>query len=115
MFINHYEYKDKCKIVKAGNSISPERVNRYVESITEMAGLGKWTPHSLRHSNISIKLLNGIPIKIVADETGHYDPSVTLKIYAHFLKTHNTKSADMMDKLFADKISAEVISFTEAK
>ncbi len=44
------------------------------------------TPHGLRHTFASLLLADGIPVPEVSTYLGHKDCSVTLKIYAHFVR-----------------------------
>lgn len=59
----------------------------------------KVAPHSLRHTNITILLRNGVSAKIVAKWAGHANPAVTLSTYAHFLDEDENVSADCIDKI----------------
>ncbi len=43
------------------------------------------TIHGLRHTYCSILLSQNIPIQTVSKYMGHSDPTVTLKVYAHFI------------------------------
>ena len=45
------------------------------------------TPHGLRHTFASLLLADRRPVTEVAYLMGHKDSSVTLKVYAHFVRT----------------------------
>ena len=46
----------------------------------------KHTSHSLRHTHASNLLMNNCPLVQVAMRLGHADPSITLRVYSHFLE-----------------------------
>ena len=47
-------------------------------------------------------LLAGVPVHVVAARLGHADPSVTLRVYAHVIRSAETLAAD----IFAQTIRA---------
>ncbi|MDM8125285.1 tyrosine-type recombinase/integrase [Mediterraneibacter glycyrrhizinilyticus] len=64
------------------------------------AGLpAKATPHSLRHTNATLQIANGVPLTTVAGNLGHADSATTTKIYAHAIQSAAAASAQMMDDL----------------
>ena len=68
-----------------GGPLDPDRVNRTVQKLARHAGaeydsegnikpgtgLGKWTPHELRHSVASLLIAQGVPLKVVSETLGH--------------------------------------------
>jgi integrase len=57
-------------------------------------GLAHIPPHSLRHTNITLQLLAGVPIKAVSQRVGHASENITLNIYTHLSKDDDKKAAD---------------------
>ena len=55
--------------------------------------------HSLRHSNITIQLAAGIPIKTVSARAGHSSTKVTADIYAHMIKSSDREAANVLDSI----------------
>jgi integrase len=51
---------------------------------------------------LSTSLLAGVPVHVVAARLGHADPSVTLRVYAHVIRSAETLAAD----IFAQTIRA---------
>ena len=45
--------------------------------------------------------LAGVPVHIVAARLGHADPAITLRVYAHVIRTAETAAADIFAQ--ADK------------
>ena len=52
--------------------------------------------HSLRHTYASLLLAQGTPITEVSYYLGHSSPVVTMKVYAHWLKTVKTDSVNKL-------------------
>jgi integrase len=53
--------------------------------VLDKAGLHRRGPHQMRHSFASLLLQAGAPITFVSQQLGHKDPSITLRVYAHWL------------------------------
>ncbi len=59
--------------------------------------------HDLRHIHAPTLLLSGVPVHVVAARLGHADPAITLRVYAHVIRTAETAAAD----IFAEAVKAE--------
>jgi len=80
-----------------GQPIEPDAFSRRFRSVAKRAEMPPKTRlHDLRHSAAVLMLTQGVPIHIVSGRLGHANPSITLRIYAHFLPS-------------ADKLAAEII------
>ena len=57
------------------------------------------TPHArLRdrsHLDATTLLLSGVPVHVVAVRLGHADPAITLRVYAHVIRTAEAAAADI--------------------
>lgn len=51
--------------------------------------------HDLRHVHATTLLLAGVPVHVVAARLGHADPAITLKVYAHVIRTAEASAADI--------------------
>ncbi|MGW4791143.1 tyrosine-type recombinase/integrase [Nonomuraea sp. NPDC004297] len=58
--------------------------------------------HNLRHIHATLLLLAGVPVHVVAARLGHADPAITLRVYAHVIRSAETAAADV----FAQAIDA---------
>jgi len=72
----------------------------WINKITKNAGLGHWTVHSMRHTNITMKLRNNVPLLEASADAGHSRPSTTTDRYGHFLKTEKRRAPGVMDNIF---------------
>jgi len=84
---------------ETGKRISPDMIIQWINKITEKAGLGHWTVHSMRHTNITMKLMNNVPLLEVSGEAGHSRTSTTMDRYGHFLSTHNKVGPKVLDNI----------------
>lgn len=64
--------------------------------------------HSLRHSNATLLIAEGVDIRTVSNRLGHAQTSTTLNIYSHALQSRDAAAADCLDMALND---TEVISF----
>ena len=94
---------DRLFIRENGDACNPTSPGKWLAEILLANGMRKVSPHSLRHTNITILLRNGVSAKIVAKWAGHANPAVTLSTYAHFLDEDENVSADCIDNIFSDK------------
>ena len=83
-----------------GKRIHPETLDKWLQDILKKAGLPKFTLHSLRHSNVTMQLMAGVPITIVANRVGHARVSTTLDMYSHFVQSYDVTAADKLDAMF---------------
>ncbi|MGW0586375.1 tyrosine-type recombinase/integrase [Streptosporangium sp. NPDC002607] len=59
--------------------------------------------HDLRHIHATTLLLAGVPVHVVASRLGHADPAITLRVYAHVIRSAETAAADV----FAQVLSSD--------
>ena len=51
--------------------------------------------HDLRHIHATTLLLAGVPVHVVTARLGHADPAITLRVYAHVIRTAEAAAADI--------------------
>jgi integrase len=51
--------------------------------------------HDLRHLHATTLLLAGVPVHVVAARLGHADPAITLRVYAHVIRSAEAAAADI--------------------
>ena len=66
---------------------------RYFKRALRKAGLRDIRFHDLRHTYASLLLAQGEPITYVANQLGHKNPGITLKIYSHWIPKESQREA----------------------
>lgn len=82
-----------------GNPITPNMINKWLNNFLEKHALPHITPHSLRHTNITLMISNGVDIRTVASKAGHSRTSTTLDIYSHALQAYDEKATAVIDEV----------------
>jgi integrase len=68
---------------KAGGILNRHYIlSRVLKPALEDAGIPHTTLHELRHTFASILIGQGMDVTFVADQLGHADPAITLRVYA---------------------------------
>lgn len=80
----------------AGTAVDPSNFTHACYLATEQAGLGKWSPHELRHSAASLLIAQGVPLKVVSEVLGHSSIRVTADVYGHLLDDAKSEAATAM-------------------
>jgi integrase len=83
-----------------GTFVDMRNLTRDFKMMLKTAGLPDIRFHDLRHTAASIMLMNGIPIIDVARILGHASPTITLKIYGHFIPRGSEGITKMMEEAF---------------
>jgi len=84
---------------KDGGPLEPTLMlrNQFAPTL-EKAGIKKIRFHDLRHTKVSLMIAQGENIKYIQSQLGHSSPTVTLKVYAHLMKSTNQEAAIRLEK-----------------
>ena len=77
-----------------GKSLHRKAASAILDAAITAAEVKRLTLHKLRHTFASLLLNRGVPITKVSAYLGHRDPTITLKIYSHFIRD---KKDDMQE------------------
>ncbi|MEU9887910.1 tyrosine-type recombinase/integrase [Sphaerisporangium sp. NPDC051011] len=58
--------------------------------------------HDLRRIHATTLLLVGVSVHVVAARLGHADPAITLRVYAHVIRSAETAVADVFTKALGE-------------
>ncbi len=83
-----------------GTAQDPDNFRNLTYRATEGAGIGKWSPHELRHSAASLLFALDVPMKTVSETLGHTSIRITADIYAHLMEDARAEAASAMDRAF---------------
>lgn len=70
---------------RTGHRMRGDSVTHALPRILADAGLGHLTPHALRHGAATIMLADGASMRVISEQLGHRNPSMTAKVYAHVI------------------------------
>jgi len=82
-----------------GTVIDPANLRRSFRHLTNLAGLGDWHPHELRHTAISLLSDAGVPLEQIADVAGHSSTRMTGDVYRHAVTPTISAHVKTMDAL----------------
>lgn len=86
-----------------GTPLDPSHLRRSFNLILEKAGLPRVRFHDLRHTAATLLLAQGVHPKLVQEQLGHSQVSMTLDTYSHVLPGMTREAAEKMDALFGAK------------
>lgn len=91
---------EKLFIQENGGVMHPDSITYYTAKFIKKHNLPLFTPHSLRHTNISLMIAAGVDIKTVSSRAGHANVSTTGNIYAHQIQSANARAAEKIGDIF---------------
>jgi integrase len=80
-----------------GTPLEPSNVSKKLHALLEEAGLPKQGMHALRHCCASLLLAQGVSPRVVMEQLGHTQISVTMDIYSHVMPAMLKNAADALD------------------
>lgn len=80
---------------------NPEAFGVAFRAIADRAGVSV-TLHGLRHTQATLLIMAGVPVKVVSERLGHSTVKVTQDIYAHVLPHMQSEAADLLEQWFGD-------------
>lgn len=82
-----------------GNPISPEYITQWFRKFVRRYDLPPVHIHSLRHTNATLLIAGGVPLRTVSSRLGHTMLSTTGDIYAHAIQASDAAAADLLDDM----------------
>lgn len=92
-----WEETDRLFTTWNGKPIYPDTVTSWFENFIKKNNLKKVTLHSLRHTNATIMIAEGVDVCTVSKRLGHANTSTTLNVYAHALKSRDSEAAEKIE------------------
>ena len=80
-----------------GRPMSPSTPLNRLKRILSRNGLPDVSLHSLRHTNATLLIQQGVSIRAVSGRLGHSQTSTTMNIYAHQLQSADAAAAEALD------------------
>jgi integrase len=85
-----------------GTPLDGDNVSHRFRKLLEEAGFPPWRFHDLRHACATFLLAQGASPRVVMEQLGHSQISVTMNTYAHVMPEGLRAAADAMEDLLAD-------------
>lgn len=82
-----------------GFPMHPDTLTSWFGDFIKTTDLPQIHIHSLRHTNATLQIANGVSVTTVAGNLGHSNANTTTKVYAHAIQSAAAASAQMMDNL----------------
>ena len=83
-----------------GTPMHPDGLYQWFSRFVKKNDLPSITLHSLRHTNASLMIANGIDLATVSKRLGHADTSITARVYTHAIKEADAIAAEALENLF---------------
>lgn len=76
--------------------LTPSAIDWRFRRTTARAGLPTIRVHDLRHTNATIALGAGVPLKVISERLGHADIGITSRVYAHVTRELDRSAANVL-------------------
>ena len=86
-------------VTQYGTPMHPDTLTSWFRDFIKTTDLPQIHIHSLRHTNATLQIANGVSVTTVAGNLGHSNANTTTKVYAHAIQSAAAASAEMMDNL----------------
>ena len=80
-----------------GTAVDPDNFRNLCYAATEAAGIGRRSPHEMRHAAASLLIAQGVPLKLVSETLGHTSIRITADVYGHLYDDARDVAADAMN------------------
>ena len=90
-----------------GGITDPANFRRAFRRVTNLAELGDWHPHELRHTAVSLLSDDGVALELIADVAGHSSTRITGTVYRHAVTPTISAHVETMDRLLASGGSSD--------
>ena len=88
-------------IQRHGERIHPANIKMWVNKTCQKAMIPHYSVHSLRHTNITLQIMAGVPISTVSGRAGHSKTSTTTDIYAYYIQSSDVSAAKTINDIFS--------------
>lgn len=95
------QWQDTGKVFTQENGlpIHPDSITGWVAKFRECHGLPDFSPHSLRHTNATMLIMSGVPVKAVSSRLGHSSQNVTNMVYSHAIQTMDAMASEKIEDI----------------
>lgn len=99
-----------------GEPINPNGLSTWFHAFVQREHLADCSLHSLRHTNATLLIASGAPLKTVSKRLGHSNVSTTGNIYTHAIQSADEAAAAALDDILSPtRKNSNVIEFPKAQ
>jgi integrase len=98
---DRWEESNRLFVQENGLPMFPDSPNIWLDKFIKDNDLPHFSPHTLRHTNISLMIAAGVPMRNVSARAGHADMTTTSKIYAHAIKTADEMASEAINDILS--------------
>lgn len=103
-YSNCYSNENFVVCNEFGEFYSPDSLSHSFSLALEHAGIRHVRFHDLRHTNATIMLQQGIPMKVASERLGHSTINITADLYTHVTRDLDKEASEKINEVFAEKI-----------
>ena len=82
-----------------GKPMHPDTLSGWFHEFVQRKKLPDVSIHSLRHTNATLMIASGVPIKTVSNRLGHANVTTTGNIYTHAIRSADEAAAEALENL----------------
>jgi integrase len=94
-----WEDSDRIFTQSDGKPVHPDSVTQTFKKFISKTNLPQISIHSLRHTNITLQIAAGIPLKTVSWRAGHASTNGTNLVYSHMIRSSEEKAAQVLEDI----------------
>jgi len=94
-----WENSDRIFCDDFGKPIRPDYITIWFRKFIDRTGQPKIHIHSLRHTNATLQIAGGVPLRTVSSRLGHAQLSTTGNIYSHAIQSADEAAADVLQDI----------------
>lgn len=83
-----------------GKAVHPDSITSWIHKFVDKNNLPYTNIHSLRHTNASLLIANGVNVATVSKRLGHSSTATTTKTYIHAIKSADEAASEVLQDLF---------------
>ena len=77
--------------------MNPDSITDWTSKFVQRNNLPHFTPHSLRHTHVTLLIAEGVSVSAVSRRLGHSSIATTSRIYVHAIQSADEIASDVID------------------
>lgn len=102
-YCNCYSDDDFVVCNELGEFYNPDCISHSFSLALEHAGIRHVRFHDLRHTNATIMLQQGVPMKVASERLGHSTINITADLYTHVSRDLDKDASERINQIFEEK------------